>query len=164
MAIGGIGAYLVAYEKKVLSFIFRKDIQWVIYIVTIGLLIARAGLKYIEFEKFPSFNYEWYSILFCCIIINLAANPKSIIRLDYTWMNYLGKVSYGLYMYSPIMRILALESVEKVFGKEISGWEMNIVCYLLTIGSTIIVAILSYEFFEKKIMRMGKRPGSARVA
>jgi peptidoglycan/LPS O-acetylase OafA/YrhL len=158
MAIGGIGAYLVAFEKKkILSFIFRKDFQWAIYILTIGLLVARIGLRPIGKENFPSCNYEWYSVLFCCIIVNLAANPKSVISLDFPWMNYLGKISYGLYMYSPIMRILAMIAVEKLFGREVSGLQMNGCLYLLTILSTIGIAALSCRFFEKKFLSLGKR-------
>jgi peptidoglycan/LPS O-acetylase OafA/YrhL len=87
----------------------------------------------------------------------LAANPKSILNLNYKWMAYLGKVSYGLYMYHPIMRILSLELTEHVFKREISGWQMNFVLYTTTISSTIVVSILSYEFFEKKFLTLRKK-------
>lgn len=158
MAIGGIGAYLVVNNNsKFLSFIFRKDVQVGIYLLTIGLLVARIGLKRIGLETFPSLNYEWYSVLFCCIITNLAANPKSIIRLDFSWMNYLGKVSYGLYMYSPVMRIISMGIVEKMFGKEVSGWQMNVLLYAFTIILTIITAIISYHLFEKRFLNLGRR-------
>ncbi|HTB30501.1 MAG TPA: acyltransferase, partial [Bacteroidia bacterium] len=46
MAIGGIGAYLVAFEKtKILSIIYRKDFQWALYIITIVCLFQRFGIK-----------------------------------------------------------------------------------------------------------------------
>jgi peptidoglycan/LPS O-acetylase OafA/YrhL len=155
MAIGGIGAYLVAFEKKkILSFLYRKDFQWLIYISTIVLLIHKVGIIAYSREDFPDFSYEFYSILFAIIIVNLATNPNSIINLNYKWMSYLGKVSYGMYLYHPIMRMLSLRFTEYVFKQEIIGWQMNVMLYATTILSTILVAILSYEYLEKYFMRL----------
>jgi peptidoglycan/LPS O-acetylase OafA/YrhL len=156
MAIGGIGAYLVVFEKKnVLAFLFRKNFQWMIYILTTGLLLFQVGVKPLIVNF--SLSNEFYSVLFIIIIMNLAINPESIIRLDFKWMTYLGKVSYGLYLYHPIMRIFSLELTENLFGKEISGWQMNVCLYFFTLLFTIIISILSYEFFEKKFLNLKKR-------
>jgi peptidoglycan/LPS O-acetylase OafA/YrhL len=158
MAIGAIGAYLVVFEKnKILSILYRKDVQWSVYIVTINLLLLRVGLKSFGKEDFPSVFYEMYSVLFAIMIVNLATNPKSILRLDYKWMTYLGRVSYGLYMYHPIMRIFSMELTEHVFKREISGWQMNVCLYFLTIASTILISIISYEFFEKRFLNLKKK-------
>ncbi len=150
MAIGGIGAYLVVAEKeKILKIIFRKDFQWGIYILTLALLIFRVQIPFIEFE--------FYSVLFCIIIVNLAANSQSVIRLDFKWTNYLGKVSYGLYLYGAIMRIFCLAFTERIYGRELDGWQMNLVFYITTFGSTILISILSFEFFEKPFLRLKNR-------
>ncbi len=155
MAIGGIGAYWVIFEKnKILHFIYRKDVQWVTYVITISLLLLRIGVKPIAKEGFPSVFYEMYSVFFMVIIVNLATNSRSILSLDYKWMNYLGKVSYGLYMYHPILRILSLQMTESIFKREVSGWQMNVVLYASTLIFTIITAIISYEFFEKGFLKL----------
>jgi peptidoglycan/LPS O-acetylase OafA/YrhL len=155
MAIGAIGAYLVVFDKKkILAILYRKDFQWIIYVITISFLLLRIGLKPIARENFPSIFHEVYSILFAIIIVNLATNPQSVIRLDYKWMNYLGKISYGLYMYHPVMRIFSLEVTECLFKRETSGWQMNGCLYFFTISSTIIISILSYEFFEKYFLNL----------
>ncbi|HTA26362.1 MAG TPA: acyltransferase [Bacteroidia bacterium] len=155
MAIGGIGAYWVVFEKnKILKLIYRKDIQWATYIITIGLLLLKIGIKPIAKENFPSIYYEIYSVLFMVIIVNLATNPRSILNLDYKWMNYLGKISYGLYMYHPILRIFSLRMTESIFKREISGWQMNLMLYAGTLIFTIIIAIISYEFFEKGFLKL----------
>ncbi len=160
MAIGGIGAYWLVFEKhKILKFIFRKDIQWATYVITIGLLLLRIGVKPIAKEDFPSIYYEMYSVLFMVIIVNLATNPRSILNLDYKWMNYLGKISYGLYMYHPILRIFSLQMTEKIFNREISGWQMNLMLYASTLIFTTIIAIISYEFFEKGFLKLKTKFG-----
>lgn len=155
MAIGAIGAYCVVFEKnKILSFIYRKDIQWTTYIITFILLFFKIGAKPIYDENFPSVFYEIYSFLFIIIIANLATNPKSILRLNYKWMTYLGKVSYGLYMYHPIMRIFSLELTQYLFKRDFIGWQMNVCLYTFTFSFTIIISVLSYEFFEKKFLNL----------
>jgi len=155
MAIGGIGAYLVVLEKdKMLKFLYRKDIQWIVYIITILLLKFRVGMKPFDAEDFPNVSYEMYSVLFAIIIINLACNPHSIVKLKYKWMIYLGKISYGLYLFHPIMRVFSLQLTEYLFSRQIAGLAMNICMYSLTIGSTILVSVVSFEFFEKRMMNL----------
>lgn len=150
MVIGGIGAYLyIKDDKKILPFIYRKDVQWIVYVITIILLAFRVHIRII--------HYEVYSVLFTCIVVNLATNPKSVVRLDYNWMNYLGKISYGLYLYNSITRVFCFEFVEYIFGKPLSGWQMEVVLYALCILSTISVATLSYEFFEKPFLKLKTR-------
>lgn len=158
MAIGGIGAYWVVFEKKkILSVLYRKDVQWMVYTITIVLLLLRIGVKIEALESFPSIFHEIYSIFFIIIIVNLATNPRSIARLDYKWTNYLGKISYGLYLYHPIMRIFSLELTEHLFKGEIWNWKMNISLYFFTLSFTIIISILSYEFFEKNFLKLKKK-------
>ncbi len=150
MAIGGIGASLVVSDKKnILPFLFRKDMQWAVYLLTVVLIVANIRIPYIEFE--------FYSVLFCYIIINLAANPKSILRLDYKWMNYLGKISYGMYLYGAIFRILCLYLTEKIFGHDLSGIFMNMVYFLLTFAFTIVVSVISFRFFENPFLKLKNR-------
>jgi peptidoglycan/LPS O-acetylase OafA/YrhL len=150
MAIGGIGACLVVEGKeKILKVIYRKDLQWGVYILTLLLLIFNVRIPVIEFE--------FYSALFCYIIINLATNPNSIISLDFKWTNYLGKISYGLYLYGAFMRIFCIAFTEKIYGCALAGWQMNAVLYFTTIVSTIMLSILSYEFFEKPFLKAKKR-------
>lgn len=158
MAIGAIGAYWVVFEKKkILSVLYRKDVQWIVYLITIGLLLLRVGVKIELLESFPSVFHEIYSVLFIIIIVNLATNPMSIVRLDYKWTNYLGKISYGLYLYHPIMRIFSLELTEHLFKGVLWNWQMNISLYFFTLSFTILIAVLSYEFFEKKFLKLKNR-------
>jgi peptidoglycan/LPS O-acetylase OafA/YrhL len=149
MAIGGIGAYLVVKEnKKILDFIYRVDVQLLVYALMAAQLIFNIYIPYVEFE--------FSSVLFACMIVNLATNPKSLMKLDYKWINYLGKVSYGIYMYNAIMRILCLQAIEHIFKSKVIGWQLNLLMYSATIASTLIISILSFELFEKRFLNMKK--------
>ena len=150
MAIGGIGAsFIVTDRRDILSILFRKDIQWAVYILTFSLIILNVHIPFIE--------HEFFSVLFCFVIMNLAANPKSIVRLDFKWMNYLGKISYGMYLYGAILRIFCLSLTEKIYGHDLSGVPMNLMFYLMTISFTIIISIVSFHFFETPFLKLKNR-------
>jgi peptidoglycan/LPS O-acetylase OafA/YrhL len=150
MAIGGMGAYLfIKGRQGLLSFLYSKDVQWAVYIITAVLLVFLVQIPFI--------NYEFYSMLFAFMVLNLATNPASVIKLDYKWMNYLGKVSYGIYMYNPFMRLFSLDLVIKMHGRDFTGWLPNVMLYGFTIISTIIISVLSFELFEKRFLNLKKK-------
>ncbi len=150
MAIGAIGAYILAFKKeKILSFIYRKDIQLAVYATTLLMLIFDAYIPFIYSEVF--------SVLFCIIILNLATNANTIVNLNYKWMDYLGKAAFGIYLYNAFTRVICLEWVEHLYGREISGWQMETLLFTSALALTIILAILSYEFLEKPFLKLKKR-------
>ncbi len=142
MALGGISAYLLFYRKeKALKILFNKYLQASLYIIL--AIITVKGLI------IPWYSKELFAIIFMVLILNLAANKNTLINLEYKPLNYLGKISYGLYMYHNFVLTLVL----KLFM--LSGWVNvgsiigGIVYQLVSIGLTIVVSALSYEYFEK---------------
>jgi peptidoglycan/LPS O-acetylase OafA/YrhL len=140
MAIGGIAAWAL-FEKKtaILNILFNKYIQLFTYAV---LVIFIAKGVYV-----PYFHYEFYAILFAILILNLAANPNSILSLENKVFNYLGKVSYGLYMFHQLAIIISLKTLEIILP------DNHIAHYLLAIALTVIFASLSYYFFELRFIK-----------
>ena len=150
MAIGGIGAYIVMANKKgILKIIYRKDLQWVVYIAVILMLVFRFTVRYI--------NYEFYSLFFCYIIINLATNPVSVLKLESKLSNYLGRISYGMYLYSTILRIFCIMLAEKIFSPEKVTWQFAVFYYFISFASTIAVSAVSYQYFEKPFLKLKNR-------
>lgn len=97
--------------------------------------------------RIPYIRYEFFAVLFGIMIVNLAGNNKRIFSLEYKWLSYLGKISYGLYMYHSIVIVLVIRVLLHygVFNN-----------YLLTVLVTVftcLVAALSYEFFEKWFLK-----------
>ena len=149
MALGGMGAYLYIEEKqKILSFLYQKNVQWLIYCIILLMLLFRIHI--------PLINNEIYSFIFAIIVLNLATNPQSVIRLEHKWMNYFGKVSYGIYLYNPMMRIFCMEGILHYYHHNITGWKMNLLLYASVIITTLAVSALSYEFFEKSFLKLKK--------
>src|SRR6187551_1133492 len=93
MAIGAAGACLVYQErKKFLDIVFHPVVQAIAYI-SIPLLIFFLP------AILQNGEHLIYSVLFLVIIINVAKNPSSFLKMENRIFIFLGNISYGLYMY-----------------------------------------------------------------
>jgi peptidoglycan/LPS O-acetylase OafA/YrhL len=139
MAIGGLFALYLFRRNSILTFLFKKYVQLLVIILTCILI----GLG----VKIPYIHYEVYAILFGFIILNLAANPNPVISLDNKLFNYLGKISYGLYMYQPIAILLTIKVLN------IIGLNIIYLQHLSSLLITIIISGLSYWIYESYFIK-----------
>lgn len=150
MAIGGVGAYLLFYQKhKILKVLFNKYLQIALYL-TVAVITVKGWTM-------PWYNNEWYAIIFMVLILNLAANGKSVLNLEFKLLNYLGKISYGLYMYHNLVLTVVLKLIiiyPIVYPGTLAG---GIVYHIVALGGTIIVSAISYEYFEKWFLSLKGR-------
>lgn len=150
MAIGGIGAYLLFNKKeRWLKVLFNKYLQVFLYLLMAVLTVKGLVL--------PWFNKELYGIIFAVLILNLAGNSKSVINLEIKPLNYLGKISYGLYMYHNLVLIVILKLVMMYQLFDLGSIGGAIFYQLLSIGITIAVSAFSYEYFEKRFLLLKGR-------
>jgi peptidoglycan/LPS O-acetylase OafA/YrhL len=147
MIIGGAGAYLI-FEKKerILKILFRKDIQIIVYSVL--LLMLTTGFHV------PGFNMEFYGIFFCFFILNVSQNPNSLIYLEQKIIHYLGKISYGIYIYHPAVIVLCVNSIHYFLGKNLPSLTFNILLYSSAVLITILVCEFSYRFIETPLLKL----------
>ncbi|MEP6896214.1 MAG: hypothetical protein ABI986_11460, partial [Chloroflexota bacterium] len=85
----------------------------------------------------------WFGI----IILNFASNPEIIINLESKALKYLGKISYGLYMYQPIGIALAFQ-IALLFPQA-----FNFIFYVLSMAFTVAIAAASYKYFEAYFLK-----------
>ncbi len=150
MVIGGMGAYLIFTKKeKILRVLFRKDVQILVY----AILTLMLGTGF----HFPGLNMEFYGIFFCFFILNVSQNPNSIIYLEQKLIHYLGKISYGLYIYHPAVIVLCVNSIHYFFGKSIPNLYFNLLLYPSVILLTILVCDLSFRFIETPLLKLKDR-------
>lgn len=143
MALGGFCAWLVYNEKtKVLNFIFRKDMQIIAY--SLLAILFFSGLHFTGF-------LEVYAIFFGFFVLNVSCNPNSIISLENSVMSHLGKISYGLYIYHVFVIVLLINIVTK-YIPGITGTSFQVLMYVLTLIFSVLVASLSYAYFEKPLL------------
>ena len=150
MVIGGGGAYLI-FEKKeqILKNLFRKDVQIMVY--SILILMLSTGFHV------PGLNMEFYGIFFCFFILNVSQNPNSLIYLEQKIIHYLGKISYGVYIYHPAVIVLCINSIHHFLGKNIPSLTFNLLLYSSAVLITILVCELSFRFIETPLLKLKDR-------
>ncbi|GAB3640272.1 acyltransferase family protein [Spirosoma arcticum] len=150
MVIGGAGACLVYFQKKaVLQIMFGPVVQYLVYAVLLILLLTNVTI--------PGFNLEFYGLFFCFFITNLAANPASVVQLEQPIINYLGKISYGIYIYHTALIVLCVNVIHTYIGRNLPASAFNGLVYAGSVLSTVLVAALSYQYIEKPLLRLKKR-------
>jgi peptidoglycan/LPS O-acetylase OafA/YrhL len=144
IALGALAAALVFYKQhKVIAFLYHRITQ----IITLLALVVLIVMGY----SFPYMHFQIYSLLFAIVIVNLAFNPATILKLENPVFNYLGKISYGIYMFNFIGIIIALKILLHfhLFN--------NVLSYALSFIITIGLSALSYHFFESYFLRLKNR-------
>ncbi len=145
MAIGGLFAYSLfnSYEK-ITTLLYNKYLQLLAIFLLILLLVKGYTLPYV--------HQQVYAVLFGIVIINAAANQKSLLYLKVWGLNYLGKISYGVYMYHNIMVVLALKVCAHYFST--SSALFLVTSYLVAILLTLFISHLSYWYFERLFLSL----------
>lgn len=144
MAIGAFFAY-VGFEKNrfaaiITKFLFRIESQ--IIATFILVLLLSYGFHFRYFDK------EIYAFLFGILIINFAMNKKCLVSLENEILNYLGKISYGLYMYHLVAIVICLKLL--MYFNLVTNYYL----YPTSILLTIIIASLSYFYIEKAFIKL----------
>jgi peptidoglycan/LPS O-acetylase OafA/YrhL len=139
MAIGGLFALYLFNKEKILIFFFKPYVQ----LLTISALCVLIGFG----VRIPYIHFEFYAILFGILILNLAANPKPVISLESKLLNYLGKISYGLYIYHPLAIVITIKCLN------ILGFNIFILQHVISLLIAILMAGISYRFYESYFIR-----------
>jgi len=147
MAVGGLGAWLVFnQQRKILQVMFHPAFQLLLYAATIFLIVT-------ERNK-PAYNYLLYAICFCLIIINVAANRKSLIRIENRWFVFLGNISFSIYMFHELVIKSVMEILVRWGGTVFNDGLSNVILYAASILFTLMVSSIAYYFFERPFLRL----------
>jgi peptidoglycan/LPS O-acetylase OafA/YrhL len=152
MAIGGIGAGWVFYEyKRVLAFLYTPAVQWL-------ALAAIPAIVLLTPVKLYSALYLFFSVPFLVIILNVATNANCAYRMQGKILNYLGKISYGIYMYHLVCIAFVFHVLDGWlhFPLRLEGWHSALL-YLFSIPLTLGVSALSYHFIESPFIRKKRK-------
>jgi peptidoglycan/LPS O-acetylase OafA/YrhL len=149
MAIGGFFAMLLHAKSPALKFFQNKYLFYFALVFTCILIYKGAYFPSITVNNlnFPYLYKEFYSLWFGIIILNFASNREIGISLEAKPLKYLGKISYGLYMYQPIAIALAFQ-IALLFPQA-----FNVVFYTLSVALTIAMSAISYKYFETYFLK-----------
>ena len=145
----GGGIIAVLEQKGALEFL-KKTL-----IIPLGISIF-VGLYFTT--NWFLFETLWVRNLFVCVMFSLFVHTISVnhrgVIIENKYLNYFGRISYGIYMYHAISMnlvvFLFLKFPEVPLSNTLSIFIMNV----SVIGLTLLVSHLSYRYFETYFLNL----------
>ena len=120
-----------------------------LYILGLGICIAKNKLfanEMIVFERFV------LSLFFVFVILDQIRGKYSLFKMGAIKpFNYLGKISYGLYMYHLVIMYVLFRWMDS-WGAH--GYWLAGIYFVLGFGATVLLASISYHIIEKPLLKL----------
>lgn len=158
MAIGGLGAYAVLTFPKVLDAVKKVNKGWIamLYIFTIVLLLTRKEYLQANFIV-AALERILVAFIFLCIILEQNYASNSLFKLsNFKWISLMGKRTYGLYCLH-FIGILTATKVTKMLGMNTQLWQVLLIDTTLAFLLTLMLAEISYRFYELPFLRVKEK-------
>lgn len=149
MAIGGVLAYL-QFNKKI-KYTFSIVEKYCFYVL-FAVFFLISNKLYFGTQHFI------FSLLFAAFIYLQINGRKGNSFLESRIMKYLGKISYGIYMWHVVAIYLSIWLFNLIIpaAKYLSAG-VNILLNLVCIAVTILVSIISFELYENYFLRLKQK-------
>ncbi|MGN6294303.1 MAG: acyltransferase family protein [Chitinophagaceae bacterium] len=145
MLIGVVAAILYYYKNPLfLSLTTNRLAQ----------IIAWGSIFLTVFNKFhiaSVIDGELISIVSVILIMGQVTKKNNIINLENRVCDFIGKISYGIYIIHPLL-IFYFSKLIGHFNSD--AFQNYLLVYVIIISATILLAYLSYEFYEKKFLKL----------
>lgn len=148
MLIGAIGAILYFQKNKLFLIITNNVITQAVSWFVI-LLVAINKFHIVSF-----LDNEFISVITLFLIMGQIQKDNRIVNLDTSFFNFIGKISFGIYVIHPLL----IFYLSKLFIFSNKTALLNyLFVYFIVFFVTILLAYLSYEFFEKKFLKLKEK-------
>jgi peptidoglycan/LPS O-acetylase OafA/YrhL len=149
--MGAFIGWSILADKKWIKKITQLP-KWsvlLIYLLGIGICLAKNKL-------FPGqaiiFERTVISVFFGFVILDQINGQHSFFKLGKIKIfNYLGKISYGIYMYHLVVIYLLLKYIDLVSYGPIGA---ILILGILSVGGTFLLSSFSYRYIESKFLSL----------
>jgi peptidoglycan/LPS O-acetylase OafA/YrhL len=149
MAMGGLGAWVFLNRPQWPRLAFSIPVQLVIY----GALIYRLMN---DMRMSPLAN-EYNCFLFVLIIFNVISNPRSLVRLENRVLDFLGKISFGIYAFNWVGITAWINLMRRQDWIPSHAFALNVIAYSGSFAVVGVLASASYFLIENPFLRLKKR-------
>ncbi len=140
-ALGTLLAFYYKSNHKSLNYFKNKWFQLVFYILLVSCVI---------FNVHPIIlGNEFLSFLMMFILLFASFKETSIFNFSYPLWEYLGKISYGVYLFHYIGLVITLKPLIKYFHFDMHNTFYYLISILLCLIVCTILGIISYYTIEK---------------
>lgn len=148
MIVGALGALILKNNiSKTLNLIYNP---FVFFSSIVGIFLS----IYITPDLLKDGLHIIHSIFFIIIILNISTNKKYFSILESKYLNLLGTISYGIYMYHMIVIYFVIKFITDYDFLDINSFYGFLSLYGSTISITILISYFSYYYFEIKFLNL----------
>jgi peptidoglycan/LPS O-acetylase OafA/YrhL len=152
LAIGAIGAYF--YHERPIRLQISSYYRWSAYLLFIAMFGYEAYNNY-EGMFLACFRKYLYVGIVAFAMLNFMFHEKPLIRFSKkNILHFLGKISYGLYMYGALMVIIIDRKIMPMLPQPLNNFA---VLLILNLVLTFVVAFISYHTLERFFMSLKTR-------
>ena len=148
MMIGAIGSIFYMQKQSYFLILFSSKtsqlLSWTFFVL-MGLNIIHIPIP---------IAHEAIAIASLSMIVGQIMVSKRIVNLENKLCDFIGKISYGIYVIHPII-ILLLSKIYK--NLNINIYLKYVLVYSTVVFATICFAWLSYTYFEKPFLKLKSR-------
>ncbi|MEP7264264.1 MAG: acyltransferase [Bacteroidota bacterium] len=156
LAIGASIALLIRHNPQWLM----RSCKW-IFIITIPVIISLYLLaKTIKYDSvyymtagFTFFDLFWGGILISCFLPEFNLSRRFF---SSKWLTWLGKYSYGIYVYHWIIYQMCWPWFRVAAGNVVIA-DVRYIYGTLCLAATLLISIASYRFLEQPVLSLKKR-------
>lgn len=138
MAMGAIIAYIYRFYKEKLIPLLKNKV----FIVVLSVSVAM--------HLFLNVSSITQALTFGLLIVSCIENNFKVKVLS-----YIGKLSYGVYMYHPLMMYLSFSIMSKLDIN--NSIYYNVLIYSMVLSFTFVLSYLSYNYFELYFLKIKSR-------
>lgn len=143
MLIGALAAMLFIEKNalfiKFMSSIYTQIFAWLVFFI--------AAINKFHIASF--LDQEFITFFTVVIIIGQISN-RGIIKLETRVLDFLGKISYGVYVIHPLLIFLFSKVLKNLTDIE---YVKYIIVYVIILISTILLSYISYRYLETPFLR-----------
>lgn len=152
MLFGALGAYLTLNNFKYINFMNSKFVQFISWSILAALVL--------NVFKFFNSIVEIFVVeaAILSIIIGQIHVSNRIVNLENRVVSYLGRLSFGIYVYHPLL-ILIISKIFKANNLVNTSNELfcSVIIFLLIPTFTIIISHFSYYYFEIHFLKLKQK-------
>jgi peptidoglycan/LPS O-acetylase OafA/YrhL len=145
-ALGGLMAFLRVKRPAIVKALSPRATQVVALLLAVATMVAGGTIA-----------GGWGTALLLALIILHATLPYTFIgKLRFRWLRYLGRISYGMYIFHVLVTTLVVQAGARA---AIAPWLLS----LLAFAATVLAGTLSWYAIERPFLRLRRRFGSMSV-
>jgi peptidoglycan/LPS O-acetylase OafA/YrhL len=145
-ALGGLMAYLRAKRPAIVKALSPRATQVVALLLSVATMAAGGTIA-----------GGWGTALLFALVILHATLPYTLIgRLRFRWLRYLGRISYGMYIFHVLVTTLVVQAGTRA---AIAPWLLPVLAF----AATALAGTLSWYGIERPFLRLRRQFGSMSI-